>query len=223
MKESKLTTIPIAKCENQSIIDNFSFTTTIKTHLGKINFQKPSYSTMSSSITVPPDSEDIVRDMEKPLITKEKQRVGRNLSVKFADAILDWVIFPSLLFIQFGATMYCQKKQGTLSMSWEIVLLSVAIFCLVSIMYRKIYRVHPIQSMILLLLPEVFTNGILAMVMFTGLENSFKVMLGLTAVLAMMSGVGSVHITTISRQAAVGNYERILRDEDDNSDNEWVC
>ena len=180
---------------------------------------------MPSSRTLAPASEDIARDLQEPLVTKEKKepRVGRNLSVKFADAVLDWVIFPALLFIQFGATMYCQKKQGTLNMSWEIVLSCVAIFCLVSIMYRKIYRVHPIQSMVLLLLPEVFTNGILATVMFTSLENSFQVMLGLTAVLGMLSGIGSIQIATFNRQTAAGDYERVRREEDDDSDDEWVC
>ena len=176
---------------------------------------------MPSSRTVPPAGEDIVREMEQPLVAKKQPRVGRKLSVKCADAVLDWVIFPALLFIQFGATMYCQKKQGTLGMRWEIVLMTVAIFCLVSIMYRKIYRAHPIQSMMLLLLPEVFTNGILATVMFTSLENSFQVLVGLTAVLAMMAGFGAVQISTFNRQT--GGYEQLQRNEDEDSDDEWVC
>ena len=44
------------------------------------------------------------------------------------DALLDWIVFPLLLFIQFGTTMYCQQELGTLNVRWIRSMGLIAIF-----------------------------------------------------------------------------------------------
>mmetsp|Transcript_23170 Transcript_23170/g.43000 ORF Transcript_23170/g.43000 Transcript_23170/m.43000 type:complete len:181 (+) Transcript_23170:63-605(+) len=180
---------------------------------------------MASSKSLPSSIDEIDHDIGKALNDKKQRRVGRFLSVKFADALLDWFIFPALLFVQFGATMYCQQKQGLLIMDSKLVFSAVALFCLFAIAYRKVYRVHPIQSLVLLLLPEVFTNVVLATVMFAGLKIAFETMNVLTAVMAALAGVGSVQLYqyAIQHQPEAGDYERLHQEEDEDSDDEWVC
>ena len=177
-------------------------------------------------LSVPSTYDDNV--IEKTHKTSTTRRVGRNISVKFADAVLDWFIFPALLFIQFGATMYYQQQTQTTDMPWKYVMTGVAIFCVIAIVYRKIYRSHPIQSLTILLLPEVFTNVILATVMFQDFNTAFLVLIVFTVVLAVLGGVGCIQITHYGRQeekaAASGDYQRLHQEEDDvDSDEEWVC
>jgi hypothetical protein len=175
---------------------------------------------MPSSRTVPPIGQDIDRD---DLQKSKGRHVGRNLSVKCADAVLDWFVFPALLFIQFGATMYCQQQQGVLTLRWSVVLGCVTLFCLVAVAHRKIFRIHPIQSLILLLLPELFTNAILTAVMFTNLATAFQTMVVLTNLMFIIAAVGYIQISQQTRTAEAGDYERLHEDEDIDSDEEWVC
>jgi FtsH-binding integral membrane protein len=153
------------------------------------------------------------------------RRVGRNLSVKCADAVLDWFIFPSLLFIQFGATMYYQEQAQTSDMPWNYVMTGVALFCIIAVVYRKIYRIHPIQSLTILLLPEVFTNLILATVMFNDIKTAFLVLIVFTIVLSVLGGVGCIQISQHNtiEDASAGDYQRLHQEEDEDSDDEWVC
>lgn len=150
--------------------------------------------------------------------------IGRNLSVKFADAILDWFIFPALLFIQFGATIYCQYQRGELTVCPKLVFIGVALFCLVAVAYRHVYRIHPIQSLVLLLLPEVFTNGILAAVMLSSLETSFSAMMSLTCLMGVMAGAGYVQISQYKNESEDAvDYLLLVQEEEEDSDDEWVC
>jgi hypothetical protein len=91
--------------------------------------------------------------------TGSTPRVDHIISVKFADAVLDWFISLVLLFIQFRTTMYYQQQAETTDMPWFYAATGVAIF-------GMIYLIHPVQSLTILLLPEVCTNVILATVMF---------------------------------------------------------
>jgi hypothetical protein len=182
-------------------------------------------------LSVPSTCDDnaINNNKKKSYTTGGKpSRVGRNISVKFADAVLDWFIFPALLFIQFGATMYYQQEAQTTDMPWFYVMAGVAIFCITALVYRKIYRIHPIQSLMILLLPELFTKVILATVMFQDFNTAFLVLIVFTIILAVLGGVGWIQINQSSRRdeavAAAGDYQRLHQEEDDvDSDEEWVC
>lgn len=135
-----------------------------------------------------------------------RQKTGC-LSVQLADAIMDWFIFPALLFVQFGTTMYTQVQRNmddvhdaSLPIGWIQTMATVTLFCLVAIAYRTIYRIHPIQSLWLLLLPEVFTNTVLATVMFAPLSTAYEVLVVLTAVMMILVWVGYVQVVQHRRQ-----------------------
>lgn len=175
----------------------------------------------------------------------EKPIRRRWLSTKTADACLDWVIFPCLLFIQFGATLYCQQESGQEGLDPEVstifCLSCVAIFCAIAGFYRKIVRLHPCESMALLLLPEVLTNLLLAWVMIGSLDQAVKLLICSSGLLAVIGGVALAHSQILRhRERAVllssDHYELIVDvstkginpgvihdDDEDGSDEEWVC
>ena len=164
------------------------------------------------------------RDGNETMKPSKRRRYNGILSTRMADACLDWVVFPALLFVQFGATMYCQSQQGILRLNWINVLATVAIFCIVAGIYRQVLRRHPLDSLLLLLLPEIFTNILLALVMFGNLESAFQVLFILTLVLIAGGAVGAVHSVLLHRNNVPEDY-RPLNDNEDccDSDDEWLC
>mmetsp|Transcript_4707 Transcript_4707/g.11446 ORF Transcript_4707/g.11446 Transcript_4707/m.11446 type:complete len:204 (-) Transcript_4707:2177-2788(-) len=180
------------------------------------------------------NGDDDVNNMFK----KPKSSVGRRLvTVKFADAMLDWVIFPLLLFVQFGTSMYCQQYQGTLHIQWFPTLTAITIFCIASVGYRKIFRAHPVQSIAALLIPELFTNIILATVMLADdLSTAVYTLIALTVVILVVAIIGQLQISQYRRfmPAPTANaYERLYDgnddddgddgDDDDNGADEYLC
>lgn len=147
---------------------------------------------------------------------------------KCADIILDWIVFPLLLFIQFGQTMYCQQKFGVPRLRWMPTMGLITLFCLSSVKYRRVFRAHPIQSIALLLLPEIFTNIILATVLVaTDLVTAYYILFALTAVLLVAAVIGHVQIAEYQRttltMANASDYKLLHPEENDSSDDEWEC
>ena len=179
------------------------------------------------------DYDEDVKSACKNIRSSSQSSVGRWISVKCADAVLDWFIFPFLLFIQFGTSMYCQQQQqqqDRLTVQWEFAMCSICIFCIAAVGYRKIFRIHPIQSIILLLLPEIFTNIVLATVMFTNILNALYILITLTVVIFVVATIGFIQIQQYKRLLVTSpqaNDYRCLhqheREEEEHSDDEWVC
>jgi FlaA1/EpsC-like NDP-sugar epimerase len=146
------------------------------------------------------------------------------LSSRTADACLDWVIFPVLLFIQFAATMYCQMRQGVFDLDWKVVHAVVLLFCVVAGFYRQVLRRHPYESLVLLLLPEIFTNILLAMVMFGSLLAAYEALIVLTLLLFLIGSIAAIQMALQDREIAPEDYKRLREDDDEEtSDEEWVC
>lgn len=154
---------------------------------------------------------------EKILATPKRRR----LSAKVADFCLDWVVFPALLFIQFGATMYCQMKEGALNLDWKIVHITIFLFCLVGGVYRQVLRRHPWESLFLLLLPELFTNIMLGTVIFGSLETAFNYLVAFTGVLSFLGLIAAGQVLLHDRQVESSDYQLLYETEE--SEDEWIC
>ena len=182
-------------------------------------------------------------------------RRARLLTTKTADACLDWVIFPSLLFVQFGATLYCEtyQEEDHQLYSNAVCMLSVALFCAVAGIFRQIVRRHPsLESVVVLLLPEVMTNLLLAWVMIGSLNEAMTLLYWSTGLLVLVGGIAYAHARILrhrglgdnnKRQLVNPNHYQLLVDkkmtafedgddfeededdenDDDVSDEEWVC
>ena len=181
-------------------------------------------------------------------------RRSRILTTKTADACLDWVIFPSLLFVQFGATLYCEEEyQQDDQQLYNIVLCmsSVALFCAVAGIFRQIVRRHPtLESVVVLLLPEVMTNFLLAWVMIGPLNQALTLLYWATGGLVLVGGITFAHARFLYRRGPPDDLKKSLvnpshyqllmdkkmmtfedeedieensNDDDDGSDDEWVC
>jgi hypothetical protein len=173
--------------------------------------------------SVLPTIDEKMRHEDETMKTSKRPRYNGILSTRTADACLDWVVFPALLFVQFGATMYCQSQQGMLTLNWIRVLATVAIFCIVAGIYRQVLRRHPMDSLLLLLLPEIFTNILLALVMFGNIESAFQVLVILTLVLMAGGALATVHSVILQRNIVPEDYRPLNDKEEEESEDEWIC
>lgn len=148
---------------------------------------------------------------------KSTPRRSRFLSTQMADACLDWVVFPSLLFVQFGATLYCQHNQDqdqeeqqqeeALAVplpSTLACMLHIALFCVVAGIYRQVIRRHPTESLPVLLLPEFMTNLLLAWVMIGSLDQALVLLRWSTGLLLVIGGVTHVHSRILNHRQSTG-------------------
>jgi FlaA1/EpsC-like NDP-sugar epimerase len=140
-------------------------------------------------------------------------------STTAADACLDWVVFPTLLFIQFGATMHCQMKEGVLDMDWKTVHSTIFLFCIVAGVYRQILRRYS-ESIVLLLLPEIFTNILLALIMFGEMKTAYLVLVFLTLILF---SIGAILANCGREDERPTDYQRLQGEEEEDTDEAWIC
>lgn len=174
---------------------------------------------------MPSPSLPTINENDLPDVTKPRRRSLCLLSTKTADECLDWVVFPALLFIQFGATMFCQMKQGLLILDWKAVYATVLLFCVIAALYRQVLRRHPWGSLILLLLPEIFTNVLLGMVMFGSLLAAYEALVILLLILFGVGSIAAIHLYLHGRHVVSDDYQR-LRNSDEvesDDDNDWIC
>eukprot|EP00980_Cylindrotheca_fusiformis_P003661 scaffold818_cov136-Cylindrotheca_fusiformis.AAC.27 len=143
------------------------------------------------------------------------------MSTNALDFCLDWVVFPSLIFIQFGATMYCQMKEGTLTMDWRVVHVTIFLFCLVGGIYRQVVRRHSWNSLGLLLLPELFTNITLGVVIFRSLEEAFICVVVFTGALSFLGLIAAGQALLFEKKEEATDYQ--LLSEHEGVEDEWIC
>ena len=102
----------------------------------------------------------------------------------------------------------------------------VTIFCFVAGLYRKVLRQHPTESLMLILLPEIFTNILLAVVMFSSLKVAYDALLIATAFLIMIGSVAMIQNFHFQQNDGDAHVYQALGDHEDNSESssgEWMC
>lgn len=87
-----------------------------------------------------------------------------------------WVILPTLLFSQFGMA-FLMHDVHTSSLSFTVVNISIALFIVTSWLYRHACVDANIQTVALLLLPEILMDVVLGLVLFNRVELGFMILL----------------------------------------------
>lgn len=101
---------------------------------------------------------------------------------------------------------------------------AITTFCLTSIAHRKIFRTHPVESYLLILLPEIFTSTVLLTILATNeLLTALNLLIVSTAVLTITIEfqIDAYYISVPPTKA--NDYKRLLEDDDEDSVNEGVC
>ena len=87
-----------------------------------------------------------------------------------------WVILPTLLFSQFGMAFLMHDVQ-TSSLSFAVVNVSIVLFVVTAWLYRHACADANVQTIALLLLPEILMDVVLGLVLFNRVELGFMVLL----------------------------------------------
>ena len=103
----------------------------------------------------------------------------------------------------------------------------ISVFCIASIKYRTVFREHPVQSVTLLLLPEIFTNIVLATVMLADdLLTAFNTLAALTSVVIVAAAIGHIQVVKYERSISAPNasdYRLLHQEENEYSGDELIC
>ena len=123
--------------------------------------------------------------------------------------------------------MCCHSQQGILDLNWVYVIGTVFVFCVVAGVYRQILRNHPSESLPLLLVPEIATNILLALVMMAELKIAFEALIIMTVVLVLLGTMAQIHILHLQRVSVTveQDYQPLPGPEEEgpDSDDEWIC
>lgn len=108
------------------------------------------------------------------------------------NSFITWVLLPCLLFIQFGMPFYIHDK-ATASLSWSLVNFVIVLYVAAVWIYRQACLDSNIGSVIMLLLPELLMDIVLALILFN------RVVLALAALLASTMLLSTFVIVTMIR------------------------
>jgi FlaA1/EpsC-like NDP-sugar epimerase len=150
-----------------------------------------------------------------PKQTKEKNRCP---SVRIVNFCLDWVIFPTLLFVQFGATMYTESLSHALDVNWRLVHICIFLFCFVAGVYRQVIRRYSSDSLFLILLPEFFTIFLLCSVIFGSLENAFYSLVVSTGMLSVRGILCACQLLRMEEEPVQAEDYNLLLSSDSGED-----
>jgi hypothetical protein len=110
--------------------------------------------------------------------------------------------------------MYGQKKQEVLEMDWKTVHSTIFLFCIVAGVYRHILRRYS-EFIVLLLLPEIFTNVVLALIMFGEIKTAYMVLVFLTLILF---SIGALLATCAREDERPTDYQRLQEEGEEDTD-----
>jgi hypothetical protein len=108
------------------------------------------------------------------------------------NSFITWALLPCLLFIQFGMPFYIHDK-ATASLSWSLVNFVILLYVAAVWIYRQACIDSNIGSIVMLLLPELLMDIVLALILFN------RVVLALAALLASTMLLSTFVIFTMIR------------------------
>lgn len=122
------------------------------------------------------------------------------------------VILPMLLLSQFGMVFLMHSEQ-TAYLSWRIVNCSILLFALTAALYRNTCKDAKVQTLVLLLLPEIIMDIVLGLIFFDRIGVSYAVLLFGILFLSMF-----VVVTTISLMCKRRGTQEVDDEESESND-----
>jgi hypothetical protein len=131
------------------------------------------------------DSNNTTEEEEEPFGDPE------NLACWSEEGILR-LFFQILLLLQFGM-VFRVHDESTMYLSWTTVNISIAVFTATAWLYRQACADANLQSILVLVLPEILMDGVLLLVLVK------QVLLGYFLLLASILGLGAFSVYHITR------------------------
>jgi hypothetical protein len=88
-----------------------------------------------------------------------------------------WIVLPALLLSQFGMAFWMHDER-TGHLSWTIVNLSIGLFGVTAWLYRHACADARVETILILLLPEILMDVVLGLVRFNQVALGYMVLLG---------------------------------------------
>jgi FlaA1/EpsC-like NDP-sugar epimerase len=146
--------------------------------------------------------------------------LDRGFQRQVVDFVLDWVIFPAVLYAQFDSAMHSQANEGTLNLDGTAVCIAVFLFSFAAGIYRQVLRSHPKKSLAFLLLPEIFITILLIMVVFGSIDDAYESLVAFTSVISAVGGLFAAGqtILMLGRKEESADYQLLEEVQDSEED-----
>jgi hypothetical protein len=146
--------------------------------------------------------------------------LDRGFQRQVVDFVLDWVIFPAVLYAQFDSAMHSQANEGTLNLDGTAVCIAVFLFSFAAGIYWQVLRSHPKKSLAFLLLPEIFITILLIMVVFGSIDDAYESLVAFTSVISAVGGLFAAGqtILMLGRKEESADYQLLEEVQDSEED-----
>jgi hypothetical protein len=93
------------------------------------------------------------------------------------DYMVIWAILPCLLWIDFSVAFLMDERKATEALSFGLVQLAIALFCIAAFMYRSAMHEIGVTNACLVLMPEIMVDLVLLPILVGRLLWAFNVLL----------------------------------------------
>lgn len=115
---------------------------------------------------------DVARQCANEAVNKD----GTDEKSTWNEKVILWVILPTMLLSQFGMA-FLMHDEETATMSWNIVVCSILLFAMTAWLFRSTCEEVGLGKKVLVLLPELLMNVVLALVFFNRADLGLLVLL----------------------------------------------
>jgi hypothetical protein len=121
----------------------------------------------------------IVYDDEESEDCESSSNDGQSKFPRWFENVVITALLPVLLFMQFGMAFSRSPIDASTGLRWSLCNYCVVLFAITAFRYRQhIYVFKPPCSNFLILLPEIFMNIILILLLFDKIVSAFWLLLG---------------------------------------------
>jgi hypothetical protein len=186
----------------------------------RLSKQAWSLGTVPEEISAANNNGELLQDLLSDSTMKQnihdattKEDTGVDSSTLMDSSFITLALLPCLLFIQFGMAFYLHDK-STSSLSWPLVNLAIVLYVAAVWIYRQACVDFNIGSLVMLLLPELLMDIVLALVLFNRVVLALATLLSSTMLLSSFVIFTMIRYLlspwTQPRQVMSGGYDRAL-------------
>jgi hypothetical protein len=155
-----------------------------------------------------------------PLVDEEEEKQEEVTSSYCYNFLIIWVLFPLLLFVQFGVALNVPQDYERSSLpgnllSWSTVTANITLFCMISWLYRNACIDTKIKttSYIVMFLPELILNTVLIVVTLNKTPLAFYTLLLGTELLNVLAIIGTVRYLYCSQVEDKDQEKEVSKDD----------
>lgn len=146
-------------------------------------------------------------------IGSEEEEDEDEATVTCRDTTILLLLFPLLLMAQFGLIFSNPMLDSSLGVSWSTVNYVIVLFAITSWLYRHTLADLKVSNLLLLVMPEIFLNVVLGLVLWGNAAMGFTGLLSCLFVFGLFVTLSSLRILICSAVYGEADEEPLVDEE----------